>query len=197
MITGVQGYRYMLTVVDHYSRFVRFFPFKTEHTQHIIQHMWQYVADYGAPRNIVMDNGGEFTSKDLQDFCTRHAIMACYTTPYHPQGNGITDRMHRTLKSVLAALCHGYPLRMSNLLQPCQVIMNQAVHTPTGQHPYFTFLSHHPPRLVSASLPSVDGEADELAEAHVLVRETHQKMSQRYRDAANCARKLRKLKLES
>ncbi len=64
MIDGVQGYRYVLTVVDHYSRFVSFFPLKTKHT-HIIEHMWQYVADYGPPSNIVMDNGGEFTSKDF------------------------------------------------------------------------------------------------------------------------------------
>ncbi len=105
MTACIQGYRYVLTVVDHYSRFFRFFPLKTKHTQHIIEHMWQYVADYGTPRNVVMDNGGEFTSKDFQDFCTRHSITACYTTPYHPQGTGITERMHRTLKSVLAALC--------------------------------------------------------------------------------------------
>ncbi len=189
MTAGVQGYRYVLTVVDPYSRFVRFFPLKTKDTQHIIQHMWQYVADYGTARDIVMDNGGEFTSKDFQDFCTRHTITACYTTPHHPQGNGIIERMHRTLKSVLAALCQGHPLRWPNLLQPCQVIMNQAVHTSTGQQPYFAYFSRHPPRLVSASLPSVDGEADELAKAHALVRETHQKMSRRYRDAANSARK--------
>ncbi len=76
--------------------------------------------------------------------------------------------MHRTLKLVLAALCQGHPLRWPNLLQPCQVIMNQAVHTSTGQQPYFAFFSRHPTSLVSASLPSVDGEADELAETHAL-----------------------------
>ncbi len=71
--------------------------------------------------------------------------------------------------------------------------MNQEVHTSTGQQPYFAFFSRHLPRLISASLPSLDGEADELAEAHALVRETHQKMSRRYRDAANHARKTQKV----
>ncbi len=153
--------------------------------------MWQYVANYGTPRIVVMDKGGEFSSKDFQDFCTRHSITASYTTQYRPQGNGITEGMHRTLKLVLAALCQGHPLRWPNLLQPCQVIMNQALYTSIGQQPYFAFFSRHPPRMVSASLPSVDGEADELAKAHVLVRETHQKMLRRYSDAANRARKLK------
>ncbi len=120
MTDCVQGYRYVLTVVDHYSRFVTFFPLKTKHTHNIIEHMWQYVADYGPPSNIVMDNGGKFISKDFRDFCTRHSITACYTTPYHPQGNGITERMHRTLKSVLAALCQRHPLRGPNSFDPAR-----------------------------------------------------------------------------
>ncbi len=49
MTDGVQGYRYVLTVVNHYSRFVRLFPLKTKYTHNIIEHMWQYVADYALP----------------------------------------------------------------------------------------------------------------------------------------------------
>ncbi len=48
---------------------------------------------------------------------------------------------------------------------------------------------------MSASLPSVDGEADEPAEVHALVRETHQEMSRRYRDVPNRARKSQKVEV--
>ncbi len=72
--------------------------------------------------------------------------------------------------------------------------MNQAVHTSTGQQPYFAFFSRHPPRLVSTSLPSVDDEADKLAEAQALVRETNQ-MSRCYRDTVNRARKTQKVEV--
>ncbi len=67
MVAGVQGYRYALTVEDHYSRYVRFFPLKTKHTTHTIEHMAQYMADYGTPRGIVLDNGGEFTRRGRRD----------------------------------------------------------------------------------------------------------------------------------
>ncbi|KAG0714265.1 Transposon Tf2-9 polyprotein [Chionoecetes opilio] len=113
----------------------------------------------------------------------------CYTTPYHPQENSVTERMHRTLKSVLSTLCQGHPLRWPTLLQPCQITMNQAVHTSTGQQPYFAFFSRHAPRLVGAALPDVEGEQDDMDVAHALIRETHQKMSRRYRDVANQKRK--------
>ncbi|XP_050710073.1 uncharacterized protein K02A2.6-like [Eriocheir sinensis] len=144
-----------------------------------------YLADYGTPRGIVLDNGGEFTSREFQQFCHKHHITLFYTTPYHPQGNGITERMHRTLKAVLSALCQGLPLRWPQLLQPCQISMNQAAHTSTSQQPYFAFFSRHPPRLVSAALPSVHGGDEEMAEAHAFIRSTHQRMSRHYRQVAN------------
>ncbi len=63
--------------------------------------------------------------------------------------------------------------------------MNQAVHASTGQQPYFAFFSRHPPRLVSATLPSVDGGDEDLVEAHALIRSTHLRMSRHYRQVAN------------
>ncbi len=34
MVAGAHGYRYSLTIVDHYSRYVKFFPVKTKNTTH-------------------------------------------------------------------------------------------------------------------------------------------------------------------
>ena len=197
MVAGNHGFRYSLTVVDHYSRFVRFFPLKTKHTTHVTQALGQYVADYGPPGGIVLDNGGEFTSAEFQQFCHHQHIQLFYTTPYHPQGNGITERLHRTLKSILSALCQGHPLRWPQLLHACETTMNQAVHTTTGQQPFFLFFNRYPPRLVSAQLPSVEGEDEELAAAHALVRETHQRMARKYRSVANRQRKSQSVELNS
>ena len=197
MIAGAQGYRYVMTVVDHYSRFVKFYPLKTKHTQTVIEALEQYVADFGPPQGIVLDNGGEFTSQAFQQFCKGHLITLYYTTPYHPQGNGVVERMHRTLKSVLAALCQGHPLRWPRLLQSCQTAMNAAVHTTTGCQPYFAFFSRYAPSLVGSRLPVVDGEEDDLTVAHRIIRETHEKMSRKYRSIANRNRKDQRVEAES
>ncbi len=111
MITGSQGYRHVLSVVDHFSRYVKFYPLKSKHTQGVIEALAQYVTDFGAQHSIVLDNGGEFTSQAFQQFCQQHLITPSYTTPYHPQGNAITERLHRTLKIMLATLCQGHPIR--------------------------------------------------------------------------------------
>jgi len=197
MVAGAQGFRYILTVVDHYSRYVKFYPLKTKHTQMVVEALDQYVADFGVPQGIVLDNGGEFTSHAFQQFCQHHLITLHYTTPYHPQGNGMVERMHRTLKSVLSTLCQGHPLRWPRLLQSCQSVMNSAVHTSTGHQPFYAFFSRHAPRLAGMRLPATDGEEDDVAAAHQNIRDTHVKMSRKYRSVANRKRKEQRVDVET
>ncbi len=71
---GSQVYKYVLSVVDHFSRYVKFYPLKSKHTQGVIEALAQYVTDFGAPHSIVLDNGGEFTSQAFQHFCQQHLI---------------------------------------------------------------------------------------------------------------------------
>ena len=189
MVAGTHNFRYVLTVVDHYSRFVKFFPLKNKNTNTVVEELGRYVADFGAPKAILSDNGGEFVSRQYQDFCRRHHITYYYTTPYNPRGNGITERLHRSLKTILSTLCQGYPLKWPTYLAACQSIMNQAVHTSKGVQPFFAFFSRHAPRVVHSSLPSVDGDKDEIDIAHEIIRDTHLKMSRKYREVANRKRR--------
>ncbi len=161
MVARPQGFRYVLTVVDHYSHFVKFFPLKSKHTNTVVEAQNKYVADFGAPQAILSDNGGKFVSKQYQDVCQKNHVAYYYTTPYNNSENGITECLHYSLKTILSTLCKGYPLKWPQYITSCQTVMNQAVHTSTGVQPYFAFFSRHAPRSVGASLPSVDGEKDE------------------------------------
>ena len=189
MVTGRQGNRYVLSVVDHFSRYVKFYPLTSKHSHNIVEALRSYVTDYGAPESIVLDNGGEFTSQVFQRFAQRHAIHLYYTTPYHPRGNAVVERMHRTLKSILANLCQGHPLRWPQLLPDCQTIMNSAVHGTTGHQPYFAFFARHAPRNVGIRLPEVEGEPDDKEAVLEVIRETQEEMCRRYRTVANRGRK--------
>ncbi len=93
--------------------------------------------------------------------------------------------MHRTLKSILEALCQDHPLRWPKLLQTCQAVMNEAIHSTTGQRPYFAFFGRHPARVIGTRLPGIDGTEDGVAEAHAILKETHLRMARRYRNVAN------------
>ncbi len=49
IVAVAHGFHYVMTVVDHYSRFVKFYPLKTKQTQVVVEALGQYVTDFGAP----------------------------------------------------------------------------------------------------------------------------------------------------
>ncbi len=182
IVSGAQVYRYVLSVLDHYCMYTKLYPLNSKASEEVREAFAGYLADFGAPHTLLLDNGGEFTSQSFKEFCRRRGITLAYTTPYHPQGNSVTE-------SVLAVLCQGHPLRWPKLLQTCQAMMNEAIHSTTGQSPYFAFCGRHPARAIGARLPGIDGAEDGVAEAHAILKETHLKMARRYRNVANRRRR--------
>lgn len=43
------------------------------------------------------DNGGEYVSRDFQNFCNDNGILLQHTVAYNPEMNGVAKRLNRTL----------------------------------------------------------------------------------------------------
>ena len=54
-----------------------------------------------------IDNGGEFCSKEFEEFCKKCGIARQKTTPYTPQQNGVAERMNRTLMEKARSMLSG------------------------------------------------------------------------------------------
>jgi transposase InsO family protein len=46
------------------------------------------------------DNGGEFTSKEFMDYCSRHGIKRQFSVARTPQQNGVVERKNRTVQEI-------------------------------------------------------------------------------------------------
>ena len=66
----------------------------------------------GYPNHIVTDNGVQFTSHKIKDYFAERGIKHSTTALYHPQGNGLVERINRTIKEgiQLATLQHKDPV---------------------------------------------------------------------------------------
>ena len=181
--SGKDGYRYVLTLIDHYSRFVRFFPLKGKHASGIVDCLKDFCWNYGKPAAIILDNAKEFTGQEMKEWTTEEGIELLFVTPYHPQANGMCERVHRTLKTVLAQLCQGYPARWPRYLLQCQFLLNSAVHTATTVTPFEAMFGRPPLRKVGVPLPSVpsdDSSAEMLKEIVIKAGKEAQKRSLDY-----------------
>ena len=61
---------------------------------------WKATVERQTGKNLKYmrtDNGGEFTSKEFEEFCAQEGITRHFSIPGTPQQNGVAERMNRTL----------------------------------------------------------------------------------------------------
>jgi transposase InsO family protein len=97
--------RFMLTVIDEYSRFPFAFPCEDVSAQTIIKNLSTLFSVFGMPTFIHTDCGSGFMSSELKNFLLQKGISSCRTTSYNPVGNGQIERLNGTLwKTISLAL---------------------------------------------------------------------------------------------
>ena len=52
------------------------------------------------------DNGGEYISNELKEFCIKEGIRRELIAPCNPQHNGVTERKNRTIMGAARAMLH-------------------------------------------------------------------------------------------
>jgi transposase InsO family protein len=96
------GARYMLTIIDDYSRKVWTYFLKNKDDTFAAFKDWKVMIERQADRKVKVlrtDNGGEFCSAAFNDYCRQEGIVMHHTIPYTPQQNVVAKRMNRTIIS--------------------------------------------------------------------------------------------------
>jgi transposase InsO family protein len=60
-----------------------------------------WISRFGVPDTITSDKGPQFTSDIWNPLCLLLQIKHRPTTAFHPQANGMVERLHRRLKLAL------------------------------------------------------------------------------------------------
>lgn len=98
------GHTYALTITDRFTRMPMAIPLRTATAKTTLsQFVSSWVAMFGLPQTITLDNGSIFTGTEWENFAAKFNVKLNFTSTYHPQANGLVERMHRTLKDALTA----------------------------------------------------------------------------------------------
>ena len=89
-------YKYILSLMDIFSRYVWLRPLNSKNSKDIALILKGIYDKHGKPDILQMDNGKEFKGKVLS-LCKSLKIRVINSRPYHPQAQGKVERVHRSL----------------------------------------------------------------------------------------------------
>ena len=96
------GHRYILSVVDYFSRFPMLIPLKSIEAKDVAKALLKnWICVFGVPFTIHSDRGTNFESNLIYELCKWLGIVKTKSTPYHPTSNSLIERTFRTIKELI------------------------------------------------------------------------------------------------
>ena len=98
-----RGNKYAIVFIDYLTKWVEVFATPDQSALTIAKLLVEeIISRHGVPRELLSDRGAAFLSKLLHEIYSLMGIHKVSTTAYHPQTDGLVERFHRTLTSMLS-----------------------------------------------------------------------------------------------
>jgi hypothetical protein len=102
--TSAQGNKFILVIVDAFTKFVIMEAVKSQKTQPVVRVFQQVMCLFGVPTRIISDRGSAFTSHSFKLFCETYNIRHVLNAVATPRANGQCERYNRTIVAALTTL---------------------------------------------------------------------------------------------
>ena len=152
------GFEYALVAIDHFTKFVQVYATRNKSALACADKLYNdLILKYGLPTRIHHDQGTEFNNALFKRLHQLAGIKQSRTTPYHPEGNGQTERMNKTIINMLKTLEEEEKKDWARHLSKLSFAYNVTVNKTTGFSPYELMFGRKP-RLPIDSIFQLDPE---------------------------------------
>ena len=189
------GYTSILVVVDRLTKQAVFIPTvdtidAPELARLFILHIF---SKHGVPSHVTSDRGSEFVSRFFRSLAKALDIELHFTSGYHPEADGQTERTNQTLEQYLRMYCNYQQDNWSDLLPLAEFAFNNSPSATTGISPFYANKGYHPNISVNSAQDFASARARDFA---VNLDELHSELKQqiaisqkRYQGPADARRK--------
>ncbi|CAF4927487.1 unnamed protein product [Rotaria sp. Silwood1] len=139
--------RYVLIITDYFTRHVVAIPLPNCSAEKTAEALFnEYFCKFGVPSLIITDQGSHFRNQLLSNMRLLIGYNHIYSTPYHPQTNGIVERFNSTFIPQISKLQDSENNNWDEYLQAVVFAYNSGTHKTTKYSPY-ELLYGRSPRL--------------------------------------------------
>ena len=150
-------HRYILTVVDEYSRFPFAFPCRDISSRTVITCLTELFSMFGLPSFVHSDRGAAFMSEEVKQFLQKLGVASSRTTPYNPRGNSQCERYNGVIWKTVSLALESRGFSTSNWPQVLPDALNairSLLCTATNATPHERLFSFQRRSVSGCTLPS-------------------------------------------
>lgn len=185
----------ILVIVDRFTKYSLFIPCNKTCTASDLATIFinKVFTYFGTPSEVISDRGTVFTSQFWNEFASQLNIKLKFSSAYHPQTDGQTERMNQVLEQYLRCFINVEQDNWVSLLKLAQFNYNATVHTSIGMSPAKALFGFDPEfspgRNISSTNPGVLDRLVELREIRVHLRSNLTKAIASFTTQANKKRR--------
>ncbi|MCG8624913.1 MAG: DDE-type integrase/transposase/recombinase, partial [Proteobacteria bacterium] len=130
------GNKYIVIIADYFTKWPEAFAIPNQEATTIANLLVrEVVCRYGVPLELHSDQGRNFESTVFAEMCSLLGIGKTRTTPYHPQSDGMVERLNRTLETQLSMFVEDHQKDWDVYLPMLMMAYRTAIHDSTKCSP--------------------------------------------------------------
>lgn len=128
------GYKYILAVVDAFTKFIKLYACKSTQTSEVIKHLTNYFRTYSKPKRLISDRGTSFTSNAFKGFMDQNFVQHVLIATHTPRANGQIERVNRMLTPMISKITKQVD-KWTDVLDEVEFALNNTFHRALGTTP--------------------------------------------------------------
>jgi hypothetical protein len=156
-LPDADGYNCIATFVDLFTKQAHFVPC---HSTISAQQFAKLYIDniyklHGLSKVMVGDRDSKYTSEYFRRLFQQLGTKLNLSTAFHPQTDGQTERVHRTIEQILRAFVYKQHDQWLRFLPLAEFSYNNNTHASTGYSPFYSMYGFNPYTAASLIEPAV------------------------------------------
>ncbi len=132
------GNKYIIVMTEYLTKWVEAKAIPDKKASTVAEFVYnEVITRFGAPKRMLSDQGTEFLNETIAALQSVMKIKGIHSSPYHPQANGHTERMNKTLCDMLAKYTLDHGEEWDKWISAALYAYRTKKHTSTGFTPSF------------------------------------------------------------
>ncbi|GBO01669.1 Retrovirus-related Pol polyprotein from transposon 297, partial [Araneus ventricosus] len=144
LVTSTFGNKFIIVISDYFTRYAEAYPVPNIQSSTVARVLLDFISRHGIMETLYSDRGSNFLSEAMMEVYQRLGISKRHTLSFNPQGNGLVERLNKTLIDTLSHLVSETQEDWCQHLPLALMAFRNAYHRTVEETPAFLLYGRDP-----------------------------------------------------